>query len=65
VDGMSVTWRKASRSTANGGNCVEVGRVANRILVRDSKAPDAGHLTFSPEVFRAFVARVKEGRLNV
>jgi len=62
---MSVTWRKASRSTANGGNCVEVGRIANKILVRDSKAPGAGHLTLSPEVFREFLADLKEGRVGV
>ncbi|MEV5412626.1 DUF397 domain-containing protein [Thermopolyspora sp. NPDC052614] len=65
MDDVSVTWRKASSSTANGGNCVEVGRIANSILIRDSKAPGAGHLTLSTDGFRSFVASLKEGRLNV
>ncbi|BCJ58470.1 DUF397 domain-containing protein [Micromonospora endophytica] len=50
-------WRTATRSSNNGGNCVEVAdNLPGRVLVRDSKAPNAGTLTFTPSAWRAFVA---------
>jgi hypothetical protein len=57
-------WRKASRSGANGGNCVEVARGADRIATRDSKNPGGGILRFSMGEWRRFVARVKTGELD-
>ncbi|MBC6459100.1 DUF397 domain-containing protein [Actinomadura sp. HBU206391] len=58
-------WRKASRSGANGGNCVEVARAANRVLSRDSKDPDGVILRFSPDAWRRLIAQIKEGRLDL
>lgn len=52
-------WRTASRSASNGGECVEVAALADGIGVRDSKAPEAGHLTLGRESFRALVAALK------
>ncbi|RAY15693.1 DUF397 domain-containing protein [Actinomadura craniellae] len=52
-------WRKSSRSNSSGGACVEIANLAGNIGVRDSKAPDAGHLTLSPEGFAALLDRVK------
>ncbi|KUJ48405.1 DUF397 domain-containing protein [Micromonospora maris] len=50
-------WRTATRSSNNGGNCVEVAdNLPGRILVRDSKDRAGGVLTFTPDVWRAFVA---------
>ncbi|MGH3387662.1 MAG: DUF397 domain-containing protein [Actinomadura sp.] len=34
-----VQWRKNSRSTGQGGDCVEVAGLRGRIAVRDSKNP--------------------------
>lgn len=51
-------WRKSSYSGNTGGECVEVAVIAPRtphIAVRDSKAPDLGVLTLTPEAFAAFV----------
>ncbi|MBL6275286.1 DUF397 domain-containing protein [Micromonospora fiedleri] len=50
-------WRTATRSSNNGGNCVEVAdNLPGRILVRDSKDRAGAILTFTPDVWRTFVA---------
>ncbi|MER6814429.1 DUF397 domain-containing protein [Spirillospora sp. NPDC000708] len=59
------TWRKASRSSTTGGECVEVADLDVTIGVRDSKAPEAGHLTLSPDDFAQLIDRVKRGDLNL
>lgn len=49
-------WRTATRSSNNGGNCVEVAdNLPGRVLVRDSKDRNGGTLTFTPTAWRAFV----------
>ncbi|WP_433347539.1 DUF397 domain-containing protein [Micromonospora sp. CA-111912] len=49
-------WRTATRSSNNGGDCVEVAdNLAGRVLVRDSKDRDGGTLSFAPAAWRAFV----------
>ena len=55
----TLTWRKASRSTANGGNCVEVTRTRGEILTRDSKNPDGPRLHFTPTEWRTFLTGLK------
>ncbi|WP_229402565.1 DUF397 domain-containing protein [Micromonospora okii] len=53
-------WRTATRSNTNGGNCVEVAdNLPGLVLVRDSKARDAGTLAFAPGAWRAFVADLR------
>lgn len=56
-------WRKATRSQQS-GECVEV-RKRTRVDVRDSKNPDAGHLTVSAAAFGALVEQVKEGAYDL
>ncbi|MDW5323351.1 DUF397 domain-containing protein [Plantactinospora sp. KLBMP9567] len=52
--------RASTRSTNNGGNCVEVAdNLPGRVLVRDSKARDGGTLTSGPDAWRAFVGLAK------
>ncbi|MEV4626493.1 DUF397 domain-containing protein [Micromonospora sp. NPDC049523] len=54
-------WRKSSRSTDNGGACVEVAdNLPGRVLVRDTKDRDGGTLTFGPQAWRAFVGLAKQ-----
>ena len=60
-----MTWRKSSRSMANGGNCVEVARGTGSIAARDSKNPTGGHLTFTVEAFGALLAGIKTGGLDL
>ena len=54
-------WRKSTRSSSNGGNCVEVAdNLPGVVLVRDTKDRDGGTLTFSPTAWRAFLAEVAQ-----
>lgn len=53
-------WRTATRSSNNGGACVEVAdNLPGRVLVRDSKDRDGGTLTFAPTAWTAFVREVR------
>ncbi|MFF4240788.1 DUF397 domain-containing protein [Actinomadura geliboluensis] len=63
-DPSRITWRKSRRSN-NGGNCVEIGALTGMIGVRDSKAPDDGYLSLSPQNWTAFVSDVREGRYDL
>jgi hypothetical protein len=60
------TWRK-SRHSANSGQegCVELARLTPAIGVRDSKAPEAGHLALSPTIAAELIARVKRNELDL
>lgn len=60
-----IEWRKASRSNASGNECVEVSVLAGGRGVRDSKAPEGGHLTLTTESFAQLIDRVKRGDLNL
>ncbi|MGN9775974.1 DUF397 domain-containing protein [Micromonospora sp. H33] len=61
VDLTRACWHKSSRSSSNGGNCVEVAdNLPGVVLVRDTKDRDGGTLTFTPAAWRAFVAQVAE-----
>jgi len=57
-------WRKSSYSNA-GNACVEVGQAQAAYAVRDSKNPGAGHLTFGPDAWTAFVGDVKAGKYDL
>ncbi|MFV2172487.1 DUF397 domain-containing protein [Actinomadura sp. LOL_016] len=59
---MIVQWRKSSYTGgANDNQCVELGRLAQGIGLRDSKDPDAGHLRLTPAAFAALLDEVKRG----
>ncbi|MBO4159404.1 MULTISPECIES: DUF397 domain-containing protein [Micromonospora] len=50
-------WRKSSRSSSNGGACVEVAdNLPGTVAVRDSKDPHGPALTFTPTSWHTFVA---------
>ncbi|MEN3612341.1 DUF397 domain-containing protein [Plantactinospora sp. ZYX-F-223] len=52
-------WRKSTRSSTNGGNCVEVARNLPGVVgVRDSKDVTGPVLAFAPTAWRAFVGEV-------
>ena len=56
----ALSWQKSSYSGGSGGQCIEVA-APGRVLVRDSKNPDGGRLAFSPQAWREFAARIKNG----
>ncbi|MFB4297752.1 DUF397 domain-containing protein [Actinomadura sp. NTSP31] len=53
------TWRKSSRSSSNGGNCVELADLGAVVGVRDSKDPDGPKLVVGRDEFAALVAALK------
>jgi Domain of unknown function (DUF397) len=59
MDLSRIDWRKASYSTNNGGECVEVGTIPRLVAVRDSKDPQGPALAFRPEDWTAFTRRMK------
>ncbi|MEV0426636.1 DUF397 domain-containing protein [Micromonospora sp. NPDC050495] len=53
-------WRTATRSSNNGGACVEVAdNLPGRVLVRDSKNRDGAILTFTLTAWRDFLGLAK------
>ncbi|WP_018655857.1 DUF397 domain-containing protein [Actinomadura flavalba] len=62
------TWRKSTHSGSSGNqsDCVEVANLTGTTLgTRDSKNPDAGHLTFTRPSFANLLATVKTGALDL
>ncbi|MFI0813953.1 DUF397 domain-containing protein [Streptomyces echinatus] len=58
-------WKKSSYSGAQQGDCLEVQTTEEGLVAaRDSKFPQLGAFTFSPDEWTAFVAEVKSGRLG-
>ena len=51
-------WRKASYSNGSGA-CVEVGRVAGEVAVRDTADRPGPVLRFGARAWRAFAAELK------
>ena len=55
----TTSWRKSSYSNS-GANCIEIaGTRSGKVAVRDSRNPDDGVLTFSPDEWQTFVAKVR------
>jgi hypothetical protein len=57
----SLQWRKSSRSSAGGPDCVEIALVASGTAVRDSKNADGGRLEFGGAGWDTFLAAAKTG----
>jgi hypothetical protein len=65
LDTTHTTWRKSSRSTGAGGNCVEVAFLEGAVAVRDSKDPDGPALVFTPHEWESFVGGAKHGEFEL
>ncbi|GAA0557672.1 DUF397 domain-containing protein [Actinomadura livida] len=53
------TWRKSSHSGGNEGNCVEIAILNDHVGVRDSKAPETGHLNLTRQHFAALLTHLR------
>ncbi|MER6092092.1 DUF397 domain-containing protein [Streptomyces bluensis] len=51
-----LAWFKSSYSGGDGDDCVEIATTPDTIHVRDSKNPQAPHLTLSPTAWADFLA---------
>ncbi|MFJ9146811.1 DUF397 domain-containing protein [Streptomyces sp. NPDC102270] len=52
-----LTWFKSSYSDSGGGECVEVA-TPSTVHIRDSKRPDAEHVTVSPTTWAFFLGHL-------
>ncbi|GAA2076235.1 DUF397 domain-containing protein [Actinomadura alba] len=59
------TWRKSTCSDGSGNDCVEAARLPGAVGLRDSKNPDAGHLTITPAAFAELLNRIQTGELDL
>lgn len=57
-------WIMSSRSTGNGGSCVQARAYAGMIEVRNSKQPDAGTVRFTIEEWDSFLDGAKKGEFD-
>ncbi|MEJ3748856.1 DUF397 domain-containing protein [Actinomycetes bacterium KLBMP 9797] len=57
-------WIMSSRSTGNGGSCVEARRHEGLIEVRNSKRPDLGSVHFTTEEWDSFLYGAKRGEFD-
>jgi hypothetical protein len=65
MDLTNAQWRKSSRSSGNGGNCVEVAdNLPGVIAVRDSKDPHGPALVFTSTEWDAFLRGAKAGEFG-
>lgn len=65
IDDSVLSWRKSSRSSGGGNECVEVANVPGIVAVRDSKNPDGPTLAFDRSEWAVFASRVKDGALDL
>jgi hypothetical protein len=61
IEQDSIYWRKSSLSTFN-GNCLEVAKKGDYVLVQNSRNPGP-MLQFSSNDWAAFIDRIKQGNL--
>ncbi|MEU5988810.1 DUF397 domain-containing protein [Spirillospora sp. NPDC047418] len=59
MDLSKAAWRKASRSTAEGDNCIEIAGMSNVVALRDSKNPNGPKLIISHGDFRLLADTLK------
>ncbi|MFF5075526.1 DUF397 domain-containing protein [Actinoplanes sp. NPDC000266] len=57
-------WIISSRSTGNGGSCVEARRQSGQIEVRNSNAREAGTVVFTTEEWDSFLFGAKRGEFD-
>lgn len=61
---QNAVWRRSSRSTAQGNECVEVATFVGLVAVRDSKAPEGPVLVVQPSAFRLLTEDIRHGRYD-
>jgi hypothetical protein len=65
IDFSQAQWRKSTRSSASGSDCVEVAGLDEVIAVRDSKDPEGPKLFVGGATWRELTRRVAQGELDL
>jgi hypothetical protein len=61
----NAAWRRATKTGANGGNCLEVAPLlGGRVGIRDSEAPEKPPFVVRAEVWDAFIDGAKKGEFD-
>ncbi|MEU4579992.1 DUF397 domain-containing protein [Nonomuraea sp. NPDC023979] len=61
----AASWRKATKSGSNGGNCLEVAPLSGgRVAIRDTEAPDQAPYVVRGPVWAAFIDGAKMGEFD-
>ncbi|GII76962.1 hypothetical protein Sru01_19440 [Sphaerisporangium rufum] len=64
MDLSTAVWRKSSRSSDNGGQCVEVAtNMSKAVAVRDSRNPAGPAVVVGAVEWGAFLRGVRNGQL--
>jgi hypothetical protein len=58
-DTIDPRWRKSTRSSGNGGACVEVGTSPRAVLIRDTASRNGPTLTFGSKAWRGLITGLK------
>ena len=53
-----LSWFKSSYSSSGDGDCVEIARTPTTVHIRDSKNPQAPHLTTTPTPWTDFLTHL-------
>ena len=62
-----IRWKISSRSSDNGGSCVEAGPLSDgsgRVAVRHSHHPEAAVIVYTRAEWVAFLAGAKDGEFD-
>jgi hypothetical protein len=65
ADLAQATWRKSSRSSGGGSNCVEVAHLPGHIAIRDSKNHEGAALILTPAAFHELTDTIRRGAFNL
>lgn len=61
----AAVWRKATRSTGNGCDCLEVAPLSEgQVGIRDSEHPEQAPLVVRASVWAAFIDGAKKGEFD-
>jgi hypothetical protein len=64
ADLSAATWRKSTRSSGGGSNCVEIASLPRVVAVRDSKNPEGPALIITPTAFRDLADGIKHSAFD-
>lgn len=64
IDLSRAQWRKASRTSSSGNDCVEVANLPRLVAVRDSKNPGGPVLAFGRKEWSDLARRIAAGELD-